>query len=122
MIPEKMLDVLKNEGVAAIATQGEDGPHLVNTWNSYIQVLDGARLVIPAGYMFKTEKNVGHDNRVLLTVGSRKVMGNNGPGAGFLVRGTAAFETQGPNFEAVKKFKWVRAALVVTVQSAEQTL
>lgn len=35
MIPEKLLDVLKNYGVVAIATQGQDGPHLVNTWHSY---------------------------------------------------------------------------------------
>lgn len=33
VIPEKLLQVLKHEGVVAIATQGEEGPHLVNTWN-----------------------------------------------------------------------------------------
>ncbi|WP_243362555.1 pyridoxamine 5'-phosphate oxidase family protein [Fundidesulfovibrio terrae] len=122
MIPEKMLEVIKNEGVAAIATQGEDGPHLVNTWNSYLKVMDGGRIIVPAGYYHKTEKNVAHDNRVLMTVGSRKVTGKNGPGAGFLIRGTAAFETSGPHFEAVAKFKWARAALVITVTSVEQTL
>ncbi len=31
MIPEKLLEVLKHEGVVAIAAQGQDGPHLVNT-------------------------------------------------------------------------------------------
>jgi hypothetical protein len=36
MIPEKMFDVLKKDGVVAIATLGKDGPHMVNTWNSYI--------------------------------------------------------------------------------------
>lgn len=31
MIPEKMMEVLQHEGVVAIATQGDDGPHLVNS-------------------------------------------------------------------------------------------
>ena len=30
MIPEKLLEVLRHEGVVAIATQGLDGPHVVN--------------------------------------------------------------------------------------------
>ena len=83
--------------------------------------MDG-RILIPAGYYHKTEKNVARDNRVLMTVGSRKVTGKNGPGAGFLIRGSAAFETSGPHFEAAAKFKWARAALVITVESVEQTL
>ena len=37
-IPETLLEVLKKDGVVAIATQGPDGPHLVNTWHSYVQV------------------------------------------------------------------------------------
>jgi len=122
MIPETMLEVIKNEGVAAIATQGADGPHLVNTWNSYLKIADGERIIIPVGGMQKTEKNVAGNNNVLMTVGSRKVAGRNGPGTGFLIRGVAAFETSGPDFEAVAKFKWARAALVVTVTSVEQTL
>lgn len=122
MIPEKMLEVLKHEGVVAIATQGEGGPHLVNTWNSYIQI-SGATLLIPAGYMHVTEANVARDNRVLLTLGSREVEGTHGPGTGFLVEGTAAFLTSGPQFDAVKKrFLWARAALEVTVVSVAQTL
>ena len=39
MIPEKLLEVLKQDGVVAIATLGQDGPHMVNTWNSYIESL-----------------------------------------------------------------------------------
>ena len=34
MIPEIMRQVLKHEGVVAIATQSDGGTHLVNTWNS----------------------------------------------------------------------------------------
>ena len=48
MIPDKMLEVLKKDGVVAIATLGKDGPHMVNTWNSYIRIKDDGRLLIPA--------------------------------------------------------------------------
>ena len=122
MIPDTFFEVLKNEGVVAIATQGEDGPHLVNTWNSYLKVLDGNRIVVPVGGMHKTEANVSRDERVLMTLGSRKVAGRNGPGTGFLIRGTAAFHAYGPEFEAIGRCKWARAALVITVASMEQTL
>lgn len=122
MIPEKMLQVLKHEGVVAIATQGEAGPHLVNTWNSYVQISAG-RLLIPAGHMNVTEANVAKNNRVLVTMGSREVEGFHGQGTGFLIEGTAAFITSGPQFEAVKKrFTWARAALEITVVSVTQTL
>lgn len=122
MIPEKLLEVLKNEGVVAIATSGQDGPHLVNTWNSYVQVVDG-RLVFPAGGMHKTEANIAKNNKVLMTLGSRAVDGFRGPGAGFLVRGTAAFIKTGPVFDMIqKKFPWARAAVEISVASITQTL
>ena len=38
MIPEKLLEIMKQDGVVAIATLGKEGPHLVNTWNGYIRV------------------------------------------------------------------------------------
>jgi predicted pyridoxine 5'-phosphate oxidase superfamily flavin-nucleotide-binding protein len=123
MIPEKMLEVLKKDGVVAIATQGKDGPHMVNTWNSYIRITEDERLLIPAGYMHLTEANIAANNKVLVTLGSSKVAGKNGPGTGFLIKGTAAFLTTGPDFEATKAiFKWARAALAVTITSATQTL
>ena len=123
MIPEKMLEVMKHAGVVAIATQGEDGPHLVNTWNSYLQISSEGRLLIPAGYFQKTEANIAKDNRVLITLGSHEVAGKMGPGTGFLVKGNAVFETSGPDFDAIKsKFAWARAVVAVTVSSVTQTL
>ncbi|MFA5252192.1 MAG: pyridoxamine 5'-phosphate oxidase family protein [Phycisphaerae bacterium] len=122
-IPEKMLEVLKKDGVVAIATVGKDGPHMVNTWNSYIRITEDERLLIPAGYMHQTEANIAANNKVLVTLGSSKVAGKNGPGTGFLIKGTAAFLTTGPDFEATKTiFKWARAALAVTITSVTQTL
>ena len=49
MIPEKLREVLKQDGVVAIATLGQEGPHLVNTWNSYIKITSDGRLLIPVG-------------------------------------------------------------------------
>ena len=77
MIPEKLLEVLKQDGVVAIATLGEDGPHMVNTWNSYIRITDDGRLLIPAGYMHHTEANIATNSNVLITLGSSKVAGKN---------------------------------------------
>jgi predicted pyridoxine 5'-phosphate oxidase superfamily flavin-nucleotide-binding protein len=123
MIPDKMREVLKKDGVVAIATLGQDGPHLVNTWNSYVRITDDERLLIPAGYMNRTEANITTNKNVLITVGSSKVAGKNGPGTGFLIKGTAAFITSGPDFEATKaRFSWARAVLSVSINSATQTL
>jgi predicted pyridoxine 5'-phosphate oxidase superfamily flavin-nucleotide-binding protein len=122
-IPETLLEVLKKDGVVAIATVGADGPHMVNTWNSYVRVSEDGRLLIPAGYFHRTEANVAFNDKVLVTLGSSKVPGLQGPGTGFLIQGTAAFIGEGPDYEAMKaRFGWARAVLSITVASATQTL
>ena len=94
-IPEKLRDVLKKDGVVAIATLGEDGPHMVNTWNSYVRLTVDGRMLIPAGFMNRTEANIRFNPAVLITCGSSKVQGNMGPGTGFLINGTADFLESG---------------------------
>lgn len=122
-IPEKLKEVLKKDGVVAIATVGPDGPHMVNTWNSYIRLSDDGRLLIPAGYFHKTEANLAANPSVLVTLGSSKVDGFNGAGTGFLIKGTAAFVTTGQDYETMKaRFGWARATLAITIESATQTL
>lgn len=122
MIPERLMEILKQDGVVAIATLGQDGPHLVNTWNSYVRTTTDGRLLIPAGYMHRTEANITHNPQVLITLGSSKVQGLHGPGAGFLIKGKGAFVTSGPDFDVLKsKFEWLRATLVVTPDSVTQT-
>jgi predicted pyridoxine 5'-phosphate oxidase superfamily flavin-nucleotide-binding protein len=122
MIPEKLLEVMKQDGVVAIATLGKDGPHMVNTWNSYLRTTEDGRLLIPAGYMNRTEANIAFNPGVLITLGSSKVKGLHGPGAGFLIKGTAAFITSGPDFDHLKaKFEWLRATLAVSIDSVTQT-
>ena len=123
MIPEKLLEILKQDGVVAIATLGKDGPHMVNTWNSYIRISSDERLFIPAGYMHKTEANVAFNPNVLITLGSSKVQGLRGPGPGFLIKGKASSITSGPDYDFMKeRFSWLRATLAITIESATQTL
>ena len=123
MIPEKVLEIMKQDGVVAIATLGKDGPHMVNTWNSYLRGTEDGRVLIPAGYMHRTEANVAFNPEVLITLGSSKIKGLYGPGTGFLIKGKAAFVTSGPEFDVMKaKFAWLRATMVVTIVSATQTI
>ncbi|GJQ49778.1 FMN-binding protein-like protein [Candidatus Kuenenia stuttgartiensis] len=49
MISDKMMQLLKCEGIVAIVTMGGDGPHVVNTWNSYIDVTLDGYLLLPVG-------------------------------------------------------------------------
>jgi len=122
MIPDTLREVMKQDGIVAIATLGEDGPHLVNTWNSYINISPEGNLLIPAGYMNRTEANIAANNNVLITIGSSKVKGLHGPGAGFLIKGTGAFVTSGPDYDLLKsKFEWLRASLTITIESIIQT-
>ncbi|HXX57079.1 MAG TPA: pyridoxamine 5'-phosphate oxidase family protein [Thermodesulfovibrionales bacterium] len=121
-IPDKLLDIMKQDGVVAIATLGKDGQHLVNTWNSYLRISSDGRLFIPAGYMHKTEANVAFNPNVLITLGSSKVKGLHGAGAGFLIKGKAIFITSGPDYDFMKeKFSWLRATFAVVIDSITQT-
>ena len=49
MIPETLLTIMKTDGLVAIATLGQDGPHLVNTWKGHLRISSDGRLLIPAG-------------------------------------------------------------------------
>jgi hypothetical protein len=123
MLPEKLLEVLKHEGVVSIVTQGKQEPHVVNTWNSYIKITDDDRILIPAGFMSETESNLEKNNKVQLTLGSKEVQGTQGPGTGFLVVGTASFVKEGDELQDLKQnFPWARAILQVKVDSAEQKI
>lgn len=122
-LPEKLLKVLKNEGVVAIVTQGVDGPHVVNTWNSYITATEDGHLLIPAGGMKATEANIGLNSKVLVTLGSREVEGFNSMGTGFLIKGSAGFVSDGPGYNKMKtRFPWLRAVLLINPLEITQTL
>lgn len=122
MIPEKMLEVLKDEEVVSIVTQSK-GAHVVNTWNSYIKITEDGKILIPAGRMNTTEDNIKENNKVLMTLGSREVDGFHSKGTGFLIEGVGEFLYQGKDYNIMKeKFPWMRATLVIKVEKITQTL
>lgn len=125
VLSEKLMEVLTSppDGAIAIVTQGVGEPHVVNSWNSYVNVTPDGKLLIPVGGMNQTEQNISRNNQVQLTVANRNVQGKMYKGTGFLIKGTAKFVKAGPDFTMMKeKFPWVRAVLEVTIESAEQTL
>jgi hypothetical protein len=123
MFSEKFFEVIANEGVVSIVSWGNDEPHVVNTWNSYVNITADGRLLIPAAGMRKTQKNVGINNKVKVTLGSREVMGYKFMGTGFLIEGTAKFVESGSEFDMMKeKFPFLNRVLEITVTSQKQTL
>ena len=125
MLDKKLLEVLTSppDAAVAIVTQGKDGPHVVNSWNSYAQITEDDKILFPAGRMNETEQNIRANNRVKMTICNREVQGKSIKGTGFLVIGTAEFAAEGADYDTIKaKFPWARAALAIKVESAEQTL
>jgi hypothetical protein len=123
MLSEKFFEVIANEGVVSIVSWGNDEPHVVNTWNSYVNITADGRLLIPAAGMRKTQKNVGINNKVKVTLGSREVMGYKFMGTGFLIEGTAKFVESGSELDMMKeKFPFLNRVLEITVTSQKQTL
>jgi hypothetical protein len=124
MLPEKLYDVLKHEGVVSIVSWGKDEPHIANTWNSYLVVTDDERILIPAAGMRQTEKNVNENNRIKMALGSREVMGyQDYQGTGFVIEGTAKYLESGPDFEMMKeKFSFLTRVLEITPTSVTQKI
>lgn len=123
-LPEKFMEVIKHEGVVSVVSWGDNEPHVVNTWNSYIVVTEDQRILIPIYGFRKTEKNVNVNDRIKITLGSREVLGyKDYQGTGFLIEGTARFLKFGPEFDLMKdKFSFPNRVLEVTVLTAKQTL
>lgn len=120
---QTFLDVLAHEGPVTIVTVNGNPAHVVNTWASYVTVLDGDRLLIPAGGMHSIEDDAATDNRVTLTFGSKDVIGTQGPGAGFHVHGRAEFLAAGPDYDQKKaQFPWLSRVLVVHIDDIEQKI
>lgn len=124
MLTEKFFEVLKKEGVVSIVSWGLDEPHVVNTWNSYLEVTSDERILIPAYAMRRTEKNVNQNNKVKIALGSKEVLGyKDYQGTGFVIEGTAKYLESGSEFDMMKeKFSFLTRVLEITVTSAKQML
>ena len=121
---QKFLDVMSDEGPVTIVTINANPASVVNTWMSYVKIDEKNNLLyIPAAGMHSIENDFAKDNHVLLTMGSKKVEGTAGPGAGFHVRGTGQFLAEGPEFDEMKKrFPWMREVLQVKIAQIEQKI
>lgn len=126
MLNEKLSEILSHplDSAVSIMTNGEKAPHLVNTWNSYIEVTPDDKLLIPAYGFLRTEKNITeHCNEVTISIANREVAGYHAKGTGVIVNGTARFIKSGEDYDRMKKrFDWLRAVMEVTVTSVKQTL
>ncbi|MBP7979591.1 MAG: pyridoxamine 5'-phosphate oxidase family protein [Sebaldella sp.] len=124
MFNEKFNEVLTKEGVVSITSWSAENVHVVNTWNSYLVKSGENKLLIPAAGMRKTQKNVEANSRVILTLGSKEVLGyKDYQGTGFVIEGTAKYLTSGEEFDMMKeKFPFLSRVLEITVESLKQTI
>lgn len=124
MFNEKFNEVLTKEGVVSITSWSAENVHVVNTWNSYLVKSGENKLLIPAAGMRKTQKNVEANSRVIITLGSKEVLGyKDYQGTGFVIEGTAKYLTSGEEFDMMKeKFPFLSRVLEITVESLKQTI
>ena len=124
MFNEKFNEVLTKEGVVSITSWSAENVHVVNAWNSYLVKSGENKLLIPAAGMRKTQKNIEANSRVILTLGSKEVMGyKDYQGTGFVIEGTAKYLTSGEEFDMMKeKFPFLSRVLEITVESLKQTI
>lgn len=123
-LPEKFFEVLKHEGSVSITTWTPAGAHVTNTWNSYLVITEDNRILIPAAGMTSTEADIKENSNVIVTLAAREVEGFNGyQGTGFRVEGTAAFLTEGTDYDMMfKKYPFISRVLEVTPSLAKQLL
>lgn len=122
MIDAAVRSVLAVEGPATFVTTGPQGPHLVATWQSYLDVLDDHTLVFPAGGYRQTEANLEAGSPVQMMLGARgpEIAGG---ALGFRLRGTAELQSGNAVHERVRaRFPWCRAAVVFRVTAVEKVL
>ena len=118
---EKIQSILKYEGVFSIVAKGEDFPHIVNTWNSYVIFKNGEIFFFFFG-MNKMQELLQKDNRVIVVIGTKGLMGLYGMGMGIKIIGHASILTDTKEHEDLKaKFEWARAVMKIEILEANQT-
>lgn len=120
MIDDAVKAVLSRESSAALVTSGAEGPHLVATWNSYIELLSDDTIAFPAGGLRRTQANVEAGSPVQLIIGSRDEAGK---GTGFRLTGRAEYQLDTPVHHQLKqRFPWCRAAVVMKIEQVQKVL
>ena len=123
MLTDNFLAILHKEGVASILSWADGEPHLAATWNSYITITPEQKLLVPVLGMQTTQNNVAVNNRIKMVIGSKEIVGLYGPGAGFLLEGTARFLHEGAEIAAAKeRFPWAVCLMEITVNAITQTV
>lgn len=124
ILPNTIKEILKHEGVVSIVSWTKREPHITNTWNSHITLVEDDTFLIPAGVMRRLEQNIKKNNAVKVSLGSREVLGfNNYQGTGFILEGVASFLYDGDYFNSmVKEHPWITRVLVIKITSYKQLL
>ncbi|KFL33166.1 MULTISPECIES: pyridoxamine 5'-phosphate oxidase family protein [unclassified Sulfurospirillum] len=121
MISDKLRSVMQKEGTVAIIAQGKNFPHVVNTWHSFVTV-NNDNFIVPVGGMNTMGEALAHNNRVLVTVGSKEVEGLHGEGTGFLLHGNATIVYDGDECNQMKAtYPWARAVMKIAIKDFIQT-
>jgi len=123
MFTEIFLKTLSKEGVAPIMTWGGGEPHLAATWNSYLHRVEDGKFFIPVLGMKTTQDNIAINNRIKMIIGSKEVEGKFGPGAGFLLEGSARVIREGAELDLMReRFNWANCVIEVSVTQITQTV
>jgi hypothetical protein len=121
MLDANVRAVLGAEGSATFVTKGADGPHLVATWQSYLDVVDDETLVFPAGGYRMTEANLARDPSIQMIIADKRSPA--GPAIGFRLTGTAELQSTNAQHERLKaKYPWCRGVVVMHVKHVERIL
>lgn len=123
MFNNSFKEVLTHNGVVSLTTWAEGDAHVSNTWNSYLHICDDNKILIPAAWLNRTEKNINQNDKIIMTLGSPEVQGKMGMGTGFVVDGTAKFLTSGAEYDMMKeKFSFLTRVLEITATAVRQTI
>ena len=122
MLNKEIIEILQYEGPVVMVTNSASGPHVVGTWNSYLEILDDTTLAIPAYGYKQTEQNIEQGSLVHLLLATKELPGKAGrPGRGFKLTGRGRFEAEGAIFEKMhSRFNGIRAAFIITIEQVEQ--
>lgn len=113
--------VLSAEGSATFVTKGPEGPHLVATWQSYLDLLDDEALAFPAGGYRTTEANLARDPSVQMVIADKRPA--EGPALGFRLSGRAELQSGNELHARLKaRYPWCRGVVVMRVEKVEQIL